>query len=267
MHRFVLAEFNTHRVFSRNSASSRAIPVRKQLDKVRNDPAFPLHWGAEQAGMQSGDELFGEDLDMAQSLFSEVHQFTVDAISWYLTQLEDIYGDDAKKHTLHKSLLNRMLEPFMWHTVICTATEYQNFFNQRASEFSGQAQAEIRAPADAMLAAMRESEPQLVQFGEWHLPLICAPDWRWAYDNFGEDAGEDALKKISTARCARVSYLTHDGRRDPHEDLRLYERLVSAKPRHESPLEHPATPARQSEIDDNEVMGNLHGWHQKRHHP
>ena len=30
MHRFVLAEFNTHRVFSRNSASSRAIPVRKQ---------------------------------------------------------------------------------------------------------------------------------------------------------------------------------------------------------------------------------------------
>ena len=261
MHRFVLAEFNTHRVFSRNSASSRAIPVEKQLEKVIDDPAFPVRWPCEQPGMQGGDDLNGKDLRDAVLLFSDLAARITSEVSAYLASHHD------KSTRLHKSLLNRLLEPFMWHTVIVTSTEWNNFFHQRATEFSPLAQPEIAITADLMLDAYRASVPVEIDFGEWHLPYIDAETIGWANTHDIDKIEKNRmLRQISAARCARVSYLTHDGKRDPAEDIAMHDRLISAVPMHASPLEHPATPATMGEISEGNVAGNFYGWHQYRHH-
>jgi len=235
MHRFVLAEFNTHRVFSRNSASSRAIPVRKQIERIEKDLAYPVSWPLEQPGMQGGSEI--EDFTVAIDVWNSAAEMAIR----HARALVDL--------GIHKSVVNRLLEPFMWHTVIVSSTEWVNFFHQRRSPL---AQPEIRMAADAMWEAYTHSTPRVLRPGAWHLPYIDPM----------VDVGLDlhAARKVSAARCARVSYLTHDGKRDIEEDIKLFERLVSADPGHWSPLEHVATPLR-----DQPILGNFPGWHQLRH--
>lgn len=273
VHRFVLSEFNTHRVFSRNSASSRAIPVDKQLARVRSDPAFPIKWPAEQPGMQGGSDLTGWDLQAAQDVFREFQWHTTDTIDFYLDAVADKHGLDRyskdpdeiaefKSHCLHKSLLNRLLEPVMWHKIIVTATEYENYFKQRVSPL---AQPEIEVAAAAMQALMDSTPVELAE-GEWHTPYI----------NRKEKSEHDieTIKKVSVARCARVSYLTHDGVRDILIDVDLYEKLVSANPPHWSPTEHVATPddTNLAQVYQGDVylghvpvIGNFAGYQQMRH--
>ena len=217
--RMVLGEFNTHRAFSRNSASSRAIPVEKQLQRILNDPFIPVWWGRKQSGMQADHELVGHDLEQAKAQWLAARDSAVDHVRRLL------------ELGLHKQITNRLLEPFMWHTVIVTATEWGNFFALRANPM---AQPEIRVIAEMMRDLYEESTPALVREGEWHLPLI-QPEERDGVFEFSEDA-----RKISAARCARVSYLTHDGKRDLEADLKLYDRLADAG--HMSPFEHVATP-------------------------
>lgn len=244
MHRFVLAEFNTHRVLSRNSASSRAIPFEKQLARFRDDPMFPLEWPREQPGMQGGEALDGEELEVAQSLLRGIHDDTARWMASYLERFPE------KGDRLHKSLLNRPLEWAQQHTIVVTATAWENFFRQRVGPL---AQPEIRVAAELMLDAYKNSEPRLLRSGDYHLPYVWddlgVVDWTEAN---AEEIGRSPVRlqvEISSARCARVSYLTQDGRRDPTEDLRLYHGnadrhgLVTAEPMHASPLEHVATPA------------------------
>jgi hypothetical protein len=239
MHRFVLAELNTHRVFSRNSASSRAIPVARQIERVLTDPALPIEFGGKQAGMQAGPPLARDAHDAAQAVWLAARDAAVDAAR----QL-DALG-------VHKQVANRVLEPFMWHTVIVTATDWDGFWLQRCSPL---AQPEIRAVADAMRAAVEASAPRSIATGDWHLPFIADVD-RTEVDDV------DTLRKISAARCGRVSYLNHEGRRDLDDDLRLFQRFVDAQPAHASPLEHVATPAGSRQPS----AGNLRGWTQLRH--
>ena len=251
-HRFVLAEFNTHRSHSRNSASSRAIPVEKQLAKVNEFPAWPLEWASEQSGMQGGTELTGDDLQDAQDLFEDVHEYTVRAVSTYLNFHPD------KSTRLHKSLVNRLLEPFMWHTVIASATEagWRNFFKLRSAHSTQLAQPEIRVPATIAHDLYDLSVPKLINYGEWHTPLI-QPD-----DDFSIYEDPDLARiQVSVARCARVSFLTHEGVRDMLEDMGLYTRLSTADPAHDSPLEHVATPS----FGGLPTAGNFDGWSQYRH--
>jgi thymidylate synthase ThyX len=232
-HRFVLAEFNTHRVFSRNSASSRAIPVTKQIERVTSDPAMPVSWPAEVKGMQGGAEFEGHPLLNHQSNWHKAATQAVEA-----AQVMRLNG-------LHKSLTNRLLEPFMWHTVVVTATAWENFF---ALRLDADAQPEIRVAAEAMKDAYEKSTPRLLVEGEWHLPYVREEDWKSATNltMLGRSM-YPLMTKVSAARCARTSYLTQDGRRDIEEDLRLYDRLVTdrvgtGKGVHWSPLEHVATP-------------------------
>lgn len=237
LHRFVLAELNTHRVFSRNSASSRAIPVRKQVARVVEDPAIPVEFGSNQRGMQAGEPLAGPAADAARAAWLQARDQAVAAV-----QQLDALG-------VHKQVTNRLLEPFMWHTVIITATEWAGFWEQRCSPL---AQPEIRVAAEAMQAAYAASTPAAVGPGQWHTPYLREEDG---------DLDLETAKQVSAARCARVSYLTHDGRRDIAKDLELYERLVTARPPHWSPLEHVATPAEPG----TRPPGNLRGWAQLRH--
>lgn len=246
MHRFVLAEFNTHRAFSRNSASSRAIPVAKQLERVRTDPAVPLSFPAEQRGMQGGEELSASDRAAAEAM--------------WIAAAQDVASRAANLALLgvHKSVVNRLLEPFLWHTVVVTSVEWDNFFTQRCSPL---AQPEIRAAADAMRAALAASTPTPLEHGQFHMPYLDGSTIVEVLDL--EPQGMERLVEISAARCARVSYLTQDGQRDYREDLQLYKRLVAADPPHWSPLEHVCRPAEWGELDL--VPGNLGGWVQLRH--
>ncbi len=251
-HRFVLAEFNTHRQFSRNSASSRAIPVEKQLERLRESPALPISWPREQPGMQGGNELVGDDLADAVGLFDEVYQFTLHSIERYV----DEHPDKARR--LHKSVVNRLLEPFMWHTVVVSSTEWDNFFGLRCSPL---AQPEIRVAAEIIRSVYDTSHPVAVPLASsiddttaenWHLPYIS--------DEERHELSLDQLQQISTARCARVSSLHAGDRGDYEKDYRLFETLTTARPPHASPLEHIATPCREGHRH-----GNLDGWHQLRH--
>lgn len=253
----VLAELNTHRSHSRSSASSRAIPVGKTLAKVIADPAWPLVWASEQRGMTGGAELTGADREAAEALFAHVHQSTTVAISDYLRSAALEFGSEeaAKQHVLHKSLLNRLLEPFSWHTAILAATQdgWDNFFKQRSSYFSKKAQPEMMALADAIYDAMALSTPAPVEYGEWVTPYIRDDE------SFTND---EERRQVSTGRCARVSYLTHNGVRDPAEDIRLFNQTLMAEdPQHWAPSEFIATPAYPSSTR----LGNFKGWHQYRH--
>ena len=248
LHRFVLAEFNTHRVFSRNSASSRAVPTYKTIHKVRASPALPFKYPKKQKGMQGGADLPKEIQEQCEEA---LRNFAL--VSCELAEKLDALG-------LHKSVVNRYLEPFMWHTIIVSSTEWLNFFNQRCSNL---AQPEIRVVAEMMQEALERSSPQEIENGEWHTPLIL-PD---ETDSFFEKEaaylsmnGNMLKRMVSAARCARVSYLTHDGRRDLSADIALYEKLVSAEPPHWSPLEHVATP-----LNLDIQVGNFTGWRQLRH--
>jgi hypothetical protein len=227
---------------SRNSASSRAIPVEKMLARVLESPAEPVAWPAEQKGMSGGAELEGRYLWDAQAMWRDIRRYTDVRIAAYLESHPD------KSTRLHKSLINRRLEPDLWHTVIVSSTEWQNFFALRCHP---SAQPEIRVAAEQMKEAYYDSAPSLVDWDAWHMPLLTPED--------DVENKEIDWRKVSAARCARVSYLQHSGVRDVAEDLALYERLATAVPSHRSPMEHVAKPAVGTSL------GNFEGWHQLRH--
>jgi thymidylate synthase ThyX len=139
----------------------------------------------------------------------------------------------------------------MWHTVIVTATEWDNFYALRDNS---QAQPEIQRAASMMKSVQTDSIPELLYTNEWHLPLIREED---------RDMPLDILKKISVGRCTRVSYLTHNGRRDPEDDIRLHDQILGNG--HMSPFEHVATPIDTVTQERHGVFeGNFRGWHQYR---
>lgn len=234
MPRIVLAEFNTHRRLSRNSASSRAIPVSKQIAMVLDDPFVPAKFPLNQPGMSAAAYL--EPGDPA---------FDVEVEHWLADRDHAVQSTRARaERGIHKQIANRILEPFMWHEAIVSATEWGNFIALRAHPA---AQPEIQEPAEAIRDAIAASTPAPRAAGEWHLPLT----------GFEGDDQLDTIDliKVSIGRCARVSYLTHFGTRDPKADLALFERLQES--RHLSPFEHAAqaTPGQ---------WANFDGWRQAR---
>lgn len=238
--RFIHAEFMTHRVFSRNASSSRAIPVAKMIEQVRNDPAMPVHWGKNQAGMQANEELAPLAQEGARQLWMQAAR---DAAS-----TAQVMADMG----LHKQVANRILEPYQYMHVIVTATEWENFFELRNHP---DAQPEIHALAKVMHFAFAQSCALELQEGDWHLPYVTRAERR----AFSTDL--DLLLKLSAARCARVSYLTHDGQTPSvDKDVALYDRLVGSKPLHASPIEHQATPLPEADM----WSGNFRGWLQNR---
>jgi len=264
--RFIHAEIMTHRDRARNAASSRAIPWKKYVagapvaileaeaaanicdgrakwmqpncmfKMVRDNPVIPIVFGAEKKGMQTGDSV--DDPELARAIW-------LDALA------------DAMKHAdrlatlgVHKSLVNRLVEPFMWMTVLMTATEWKNFYRLRCHP---DAEIHFKKIAGMIHTAIDEAPVQKLRYGEWHLPFICA-----------EEAASlplDIKKCVSAGRCARLSYLTHDGRRDHAEDVALCDRLINRQDGvlHASPLEHVA-----QAMEAAHRSGPYRGWKQFR---
>lgn len=241
--RFIHSEFMTHRVFSRNASSSRAIPVKKSIQMVRDNPVIPLAFTKNQKGMQGGAALDEEAHDKAVAAWLEGRDRAVE-VAEKLGDLE-----------VHKQYANRVLEPWAHITVVVTATDWDNFFALRCHEA---AQPEIHALADQMYGQYFLNKPSKLQEGEWHLPFITNLQ-RFFYE---EASGfNNNLIKMSVARCARVSYLNHDGTETTLEqDLQLYDRLVGNAPIHASPAEHQARATGDPDIRS----GNFRGWQQYR---
>jgi hypothetical protein len=256
-------------MLSRNSASSRAIPVEKQIARVLDDPFIPEYWGANQAGMQASTELDAEQAAHARVLWLRNRDRAVlgavaflgglervkdDALRERLRELEAIYqlNDEPLGTPLHKQIASRGLEPYMYHTVVVTATDWSNFFALRDNR---EAQPEIQRAAHAMRQLLDQHRPTLLREDEWHLPFIQEDE---------RHLPVETLARMAVARCARVSYLTHDtAQRDPQKDLALYQRLVSSG--HMSPLEHVARPMTDAEYDPaHPYLGNFRGWVQLR---
>ena len=219
--RFIHSEFMTHRMFSRNSSSSRAIPIAKMVRQVRYSPAKPIHWGKNEPGMQA----------------SQIIDAAINADDTWCKAASAAagYAEYMAEQGLHKQVVNRVLEPFQIMHAVVTATEWDNFFAQRLHP---DAQPEIQELAKVMKAAMDESSPRVLVPGEWHLPYVAR------YDDDGNPSYYDDPTNaclISAARCARVSYLNHDKTEpDAEKDLALAKKLLAAG--HMSPFEHQAKP-------------------------
>lgn len=256
----VLAEQNTHRVLSRNSASSRAIPIEKNLRRFRDEFFWPAEWGSEKPGMQTGPPLEGTDRDEAIALWYRLQDSVHDLVKEYVTEhpLKDEHGDDIEGAVrLHKSLLNRWLEVGLQQVQIITGTQWDGYFWQRCHEHADK---NIRLMAEAIQEVVAKSEPRVLHEGEWHLPYFAESggfedDWDSIYalesqpgdQTSALPSASEIAKQISAGRCARVSHMNQAGKRDLADDLRLYERLADRSedptdPPHASPLEHVATP-------------------------
>lgn len=212
--RFIHAELMTHRMFSRNAASSRAIPIQKFIEDVLTEPAMPIHWGAKQKGMQADNEVDEETKIKAMKIWLEAR----DASVTFASQLNAL--------GLHKQVANRLMEPFFHITTLVTATEYHNWFKLRAHKA---AQPEIRELAYKMQDALKVSTPKEMKNGDWHIPFG---------DRFTDGLNIQQKLKVATARAARVSYKTFDGAINYEKDYELHDSLLEEG--HYSPFEHSA---------------------------
>lgn len=237
--RCIHAEFMTHRVFSRNAASSRAIPFEKATQMVLDDPYIP-EWGLNEKGMQSTRQLGEKEKKAATEKYLGTLYETVRNVR------------ELAKLNIHKQDINRILEPWAWITTICSATEWDNFFELRCHKDAHPAFQKI---AYMMQEKYSEGKPELLESYEWHLPL--AEEFRITGAVWECEQSINSVK-ISVGRCARVSYLTHDGKKDPDADVELHNRLLISK--HWSPFEHVARPC----IEAYHRSGNFFGWQQYR---
>lgn len=259
MPRIVLAELNTHRTLSRNSASSRAIPFVKMLEMVKKTPFMPIQLMKDHSGMQ-GNEFFTEESE-------------IEAVKAAWLEARDKAVESAEKLSalgLSKQFVNRGLEAYMWHTVILTSCDFENFCALRAHEA---AEIHIQKLAYLMIDELNNSTPKVLQSGEWHIPFG---------DNMDENkinsmyVGPDGMKeqeewlknvkiKVATARCARVSYTVvgEEGKPDNYEnDVKLHDRLLAMG--HLSPFEHCARAMNEEEYNVSEWSGNFNGFVQYR---
>jgi hypothetical protein len=269
--RIIHGEIMTHRVFSRNARSSRAVPVRTMLNEVRNTPFIPWHWGKNQKGMQADEECNAPvALDMNGGGFSDgpsreeawlwARDQAVAAAAGYMTS------------GYHKQIPNRLLEPFSWIDTLITSNDWANFLWLRDHK---DAEPHLQDLARLVKQALETMDVQELQPGDWHLPYITEKDWD-KLDDRHKDLGLSSsrnhlnkeLNKISAARCARISYMPFDGDASYERELERYDLLVSSDRVHASPTEHQATPDEYSveycSWDHPEFHGNLPGWVQAR---
>ena len=230
----LLAEMNTHRMFSRNAQSSRATKFMDTCDRVRYDPWLPSHWNSEQRGMVGKEEFDSKAKEFIESEIKSLAEYTVGFLESLNKEMVYRYGAE-----IHKQYLNRYLEPFLPTTQLITATDWDNFFKLRCAP---DAQPEIRDVAILMKDLYEHSEPEK---NTWHMPFIREEEQSLSL--------KDRLT-VSVARCARVSYPKRDY--SIEQDMKLAKRLY--KDGHMSPFEHVAI------IGAPRYYYNLNGWESLR---
>ena len=266
--RFILAELNTHRMLSKNSASSRAIPVKAMHEFIDNSPAEPTYWGKNQAGMQAKTEIGPHEREEAKYIWNKAKE---DALHWS--------GALAERLEVHKQIANRITEPWMTMKTVISGTEWRNFWWLRCH---ADAQPEINVLAQKMFELYQQHQSEELNPGEWHVPYVLT-----RRDMFGQlhyldsnDASITATEAriVSASCCAQVSYRKNDDTLE--KATKIYRQLIESEPAHASPVEHQATPMHSS-VDNYAPeawqpgtthvtacgdlwSGNLRGWIQHR---
>lgn len=279
--RFIHSEILTHRDRERNSGSSRAIPWPVMCERISNDPVIPILWGMEKSGMQTGEEIPIKFRSLAIKLWLELRDKAIDTANklhnigdtWcdLVPNLQESGDSDIK---IHKSICNRLTEPWMWITVVMTATRWNNFFRQRCHP---DAEIHFQKIAGMIKTSIENSIPTQLYEGQWHLPYItqnCILEAEQYLktqldllsefpSNFSlENELLQILKKVSVARCARVSYVQHNEKKKSIEkDVGLWDRLLKGSGLgHFSPFGHAA----ECMADYNHRSGPFVGWKQFR---
>lgn len=228
--RFILAELNTHRMLSKNSASSRAIPVKAMHEHIRANTATPVYWGINQPGMKAREELVGADVTWAKYLWANARDAAIG------------FSQDMADLNLHKQITNRITEPWMIMKTVISGTEWANYFWLRNHP---DAQPEIAELARKMHEAYSASNPQLLYPGEWHVPYVntyrsIINNELLYSDGKGDDITADEARVISASCCAQVSYRKSDDTLAKAQ--KVFQMLIESEPAHASPVEHQATP-------------------------
>jgi thymidylate synthase ThyX len=281
--RFVHAELMTHRMFSKNAASSRAIPIEKMIQNVLDNPAMPVWWGKNQSGMQAKEELSNaECIEFAAESGGKpcIKMGKLDHAKFLWLDARDKAIASVKALNnlgLHKQIANRILEPWFNIRIILSGTEFENFFALRVHP---DAQPEIQELARQMLELYNTSTPKALRPTEWHIPFgdkfdefrIREITYKKIRTDLGIPDGDElhigditpsiieTKLKIAIARCARISYFNYEGKDDYAADITLCDRLFGSIPRHLSPTEHVAQAQ-----DNSAFIGNFRGFKQYRY--
>ena len=237
------SETMTHRMLSKNSSSTRAIPVSRAIELVQEKTAMPIHWGANNPGMQSKAELTGLQKDAAEATWLEMR----DAVISFVKVLSDQRGING-----HKQWAGRALETFSFIKVVLTGTELENLWHLRDHP---DAQPEFRELAKLMQQASDLSESVLLRPGEWHLPYVDLINGEYFVGD--EKVSLEVAQKVSASCCAQTSFRRLDDSIEKAEKVfdMLHVGDTSGQPAHASPLEHQATP-----MDDYSKPFNPETW-------
>jgi thymidylate synthase ThyX len=276
--RIILAEVNTHRMLSKNTSSSRAIPFNKMVEAVQTNPFIPIAWQKDHKGMQGNEYLVGFEAEVAER-------------NWIIARDKAVMmATHMNEGDITKQLCNRLLEPFMWTTMLITGPKegWDNFFNLRCPSYTmgtsdgfykskkdllksypaddsllrdtlywlsinkGQAEIHMMSLAEAIWDARNESTPKQLQPGEWHIPfqkaIVNSNNWIDFCEKvrpekeFGDDWEnvQDLAIKSSVAMAARTSYTVVGEEKglDYETLIGLHDRLITQQPPHSSPMEH-----------------------------
>lgn len=221
--RYIHSEFMTHRLFSRNAASSRAIPTKSMIEQILKHDVEFVHYGRNQPGMQADQELSEEEKQVVLGYWKSARNTAIEM------------AENMANLGAHKQIVNRCLEPWMLMKVVMTTTSLENWDELRAHK---DAQPEIQTLAKMMQAAKAQSEPLELLNGQWHMPYVDREfvDGELVYGNL---TLEEA-KMTSASCCAQVSYRKNDDSLEKAKSI--YDRLINSRPQHASPVEHQATP-------------------------
>lgn len=222
--RFILPEFNTHRVISKSGASSRAIPVAKSIEAIQNHSYMPIHFGQNKAGMSADQEV------------DKTTKFTAKC-AWDFAARNAIESAKTLNSLgIHKQVTNRVLEPFSYMRMVVTATEWDNFFWLRLHE---DADPHINELARVMLFALQESIPTELQYGDYHVPFFGEGFWTPAIEACYGVTAQQAIEH-SMSCCAQTSYRKLDMSNEKTQDI--VAKLFGGSRQHASPSEHIASP-------------------------
>lgn len=233
--RFIHSELMTHKMLSKNCASSRAIPVKTILEQIRNNPAMPVWWGKNQPGMSALEEIDEVTRESAEQLWRS-------AASVAAMMAEDILNETG----LHKQITNRITETWQRMKTVISGTDWENLWWLRDHDA---AQPEFHELARVMRQALVDSKPNYLKVGEWHLPYVNT-----YFEVLGNDSEATQMfndsdnniisleqaQHISASCCAQVSYRKNDDSLEKAEDI--FAKLIGADRKHYSPLEHLGTP-------------------------
>lgn len=246
-------EVLTHRDFSRNARSMRAVPVKTLLEEVRKDPFVPWHWGMNQKGMQATEECneqicIGSYWEGGPHNDREIKDMVSREDAWIMEA--NHAADKAEAYAnagYHKQVANRIIAPYTWKDTLITSTKWANFLHLRDHS---DAEPHFQDLAKMVREALLGAEFQELGLGWWHLPYIDVRTYQEVIDylrnglqiNPTDERILTVLRKVSVARCARISYRPFNGDSTIAAEVQRHDDLVASNPLHASPAEHQAKP-------------------------